>query len=191
MSQLKQLNWVDIFVAIILIRIAYIAVKTGFPTEIFKLLGIFSAIYIACHYYVSMGDFLSSFLPLKGEAWLNFLNILVFFILAFLGYFVFVIIRVVFGILIRMEAISLLNRWGAFILGLVRWSLSVSLLFFIFTISNIGYCKNSLSNSFSGPKLIQLTPKVYTFLWDNLISRFTGKQGFNKAVSEVGLNFSE
>ena len=35
---LLQLNWVDIIVVILIIRVAYISVKSGFPVEIFKLL---------------------------------------------------------------------------------------------------------------------------------------------------------
>ena len=186
LSYLKQINWVDIFVVIVLMRIGYIAVKTGFPTEIFKLLGTTCAIYLACHYYIRMGNFLNSHLPLKGEGWVNFLNLLVFFALAFLGYFVFVIIRLVFTILIRMEAISLLNRWGALILGIGRFCLFTSLLFFLINISNIGYLKSSLSDSFSGPRLFKLAPRVYLSLWNNLMSRFMDKEAFNKAVLPVG-----
>ncbi len=185
LGYLKHINWIDIFVVILLIRICYVAIKTGFPTEVFKLLGTVLAIYLACHYYVRAGNFLNNHLPLEGELWAGFLNLLAFLALAGLGYFVFVITRVVFMILIRMEAISLLNRWGAFLLGIARFCLLTSLLFFIMTISNIGYLKNSLTNSLSGPRLFELAPRVYTSLWDNLMSRFIDKEAFNKAVLEV------
>ncbi len=185
MNYLKSINWVDIFVVILLTRICYVAVKTGLPTEIFKLLGTICAIYLACHYYIRVSNFLNNYLHLKGEGGVDFLNFLAFLALASLGYFIFVIIRGVFVKLIRMEAVSLLNSWGSFILGIGRFCLFASLLFFILTISNIGYLKHSLTDSFSGPKLFKLAPKVYTSLWDNLMSRFIDKEAFNKSILEV------
>ena len=56
-DSLKQINWVDIFAVILLIRVCYISIKTGFLTEIFKLLGTVCAILLACHYYVRVSIF--------------------------------------------------------------------------------------------------------------------------------------
>lgn len=191
LAYLKQINWVDIFVVILLIRTCYIAIKTGFPTEMFKLLGTACATYLAWHYYISIGGFLNSRLPLEGELWVSVLNMFAFFVLALIGYLIFAIIRVLFTMLIRMEAISLLNRWGAFILGVARWGLLASLLFSLVSISNISYLKISLLNSLSGPRLVKLAPRVYTFLWNNLMSRFTDKEAFNKAVFPVEPDVTE
>ena len=191
LSYLKQLNWLDIFAVILLIRIGYIAVKTGFTTEIFKLLGTIFAIFLAGHYYIRLGIFLSSFISIKEQAGINFLNFLVFILLVFLGYFVFAIIRRAFTILIKMEAVSLLNRWGAVILGIVRWSLFISLLFLIISISNINYLKDSLLGSLSGPKLIRIAPGVYASIWNNLMSRFMDKKVFNKELLEFSSNFKK
>lgn len=187
LSYLKQLNWIDILAVILLARICYVAIKRGLTTEIFKLLGIVCAIYLACHYYIRASIFLNSFLSLKGAAGVNFLNSLVFSVLIFLGYYFFVLIRVVFSFLIRMEAVSLLNHWGAFILGIARSCLFISLFFFIIAISNISYLKNTLSDSVLGPQLFKLTPKVYASLWNNLMSRFIDKEAFNQAVFQVKL----
>lgn len=191
LDYIKQLNWIDIIVVILLIRIVYIAVKTGFTIEVFKLLGTVCAIYLACHYYLRVGIFLNSYFSLKGVGWGNFLNFIVFFALAYLGYLAFVIIRLVCTILIKMEAVSLLNRWGALILGIVRWGLFSSLLLFLVVISHNGYLKNSLSNSLASTLFVKLTPKVYQTVWTGLISRFANEEAFNKAVFAVGSNLSE
>ena len=191
LSFLKQINWIDIFVLILLLRVCYIAGKTGFSTEIFKFLGTVCAIYLACHYYARVGNFVNNFVPLKGTSGVALLNLLTFFSLASLGYFIFAIIRQAFYTLIRIETATLLNRWGAFILGIARWSLLTSLLFFSVTISNIDYLKNTLSNSVLGPGLVGLAPKVYTSLWDNLISRFIVRGAVNQADSPVEPNPSK
>ncbi len=190
-SYLKQINWIDVLVIIILIRMCYIAVKTGFSIEIFKLLGTVCAIYLACHYYIRASGFLNSTLSLQEGAGLRFLQFFVFLLLAFLGYLFFVIVRVVISTLIRMEANSLLNHWGAFSISVIRLCLFISLLFFSIAISNLSYLKRSLSNSFSGPRLINLTPKVYASVWSGLVSRFMNKESFNQSASQVKLAVSE
>ena len=182
MGYLKQVNWIDIFALIVLFRISYIAVKTGFPAEIFKLFGTVLAIYLSCHYYIKLSILLDNFLPAKSESAINFLNLLVFVALACLGYFIFVVIRVVFRQLIKMEAVSILNRWGAYIFGLIRWGLFTSLLFFIITLTNIGYLKDSLSDSLMGSQLIKLAPRVYSSLWNSIVSHFEDEKQFNQQV---------
>lgn len=182
MSYLKQVNWLDIFAVILLIRITYISIKTGFPTEIFKLFGNILAIYLACHNYIKVSNSLQNLLPVKAEAAINFLQFIAFFALACLGYLIFVVIRIVIKLFIKMEAVSIVNRWGAFIFGLVRWGLFTSLLFFSITIIKIGYFENSLADSLLGPRLFKLTPKVYVCLWNNLASHFEDKEQFNQEV---------
>lgn len=188
---LKQINWIDIFVVILLIRITYISLKRGFPIELFKLLGTVCAIFLACHYYLRLGNFFNKFIFLGSEAAINFLNFLSFLALYFLGYGLFVLVRLVFTILIRMEAISLLNRWGAFILGIGRWMLLVSIIFFSITVSNCTYFKQSLKNSISGLNFFKLTPRVYLALWDNLMFRFMSNKEFNKSVFLVEQNLRD
>ncbi|MFC1658819.1 CvpA family protein [Candidatus Omnitrophota bacterium] len=176
MSYLKLINWLDVFALILLIRICYISVKTGFPNEFFKLLGTVFASYLACHYYIKVSFLFNHFLSLKSEGVVNILVFLIFFALAFSGYLVFVLIRMSFAMLIRMEAASLLNRWGALILGMVRFCLLSSLIFFAITVIKIGYLENSLSSSLSGPTIVNLAPDFYRVLQDNLVSRFADKQ---------------
>jgi len=162
-----------------------VAVKTGFAVELFKLLGTVSAVYFACHYYLKLGSFLNIRIPLEGEGWLKFSVFLAFLLLGLLGYFIFMIIRNFLTALIKMEAVSLLNRWGALTLGIIRGGLFVSLFLFAIAVSNSNYLKNSLTNSFLSPKFLKLTPAVYRVLWDNLLYRFMNKQALNKAVFEV------
>jgi uncharacterized membrane protein required for colicin V production len=160
--------------------------KNGFPTEIFKLLGTVFGIFLACHYYVKAGSFLNGLISFKSSAaWYNFLNFTVCLTLTFLGYFIFVIIRIIFGIMIRMEAASLLNRWGALVLGMGRWALFTSILLFIINMANIDYIKKSQSDSFLGPKLFALTPKVYTSLWNRVASRFLNDNSFNTKILQI------
>ncbi len=179
-----QLNWVDVFVVILLIRIVYISVKTGFFTELFKLLGTICAICLAYHQYIKISNFSERFLPFFGASGINLLGFFTFLILAFLGYSIFLIIRKVLMLLIKMEPVSLLNRWGAITLGLIRGALFCSMVLFVASISNINCLTNSLSRSFSAPGLIKLAPNVYLSLWNSVLFRFMNKQAPNEEPSE-------
>ena len=188
---LKQLNWVDIFTVILLFRICYIATRQGFISEIFKLIGTITAICFACHYYTRLSNLLNIHLSLNSQTGLGILEFFSFIILASIGYLIFVILRVVFSVLIKMEAISYLNRWGAILFASLRWALFSSLLFLIFLVSDISYLKNSLNDSYSGVRISKIAPSVYLILWNSLIYRFAYEDAFNQKVLDINNLSSE
>jgi len=183
---LRQLNWVDLFIAILLIRIGYISIKTGFPIELFKFLGTISSIYFSCHYYLHLSSFFRAHGPLKAENWQNLLDFTAFLLLVLLGYLIFFILRKIFGLLIKVEAVSLLNCWGALMLGVIRWALFASLLLFLASFFNNSYLRSSMKNSILSPRLIKLTPATYGGLWNSIMFRFMDEKTFNKAVYRQG-----
>jgi membrane protein required for colicin V production len=182
LSTLKQFNWVDIFVVIIFIRICYVSLKSGFPVELFKFLGVVLAIYLSLHYYTSSADFIDARIK---KVPLEFSNLFSFAVLAILGNLIFVLLRSIFYRFIHMEAVPQLNKWGGFILGIARGILVISLLTFILVMSNIGYLKRSVANSYSGEYFLRVAPNIYSGLWNNLISKFMTKEKFNKAVLDI------
>ena len=182
LSTLKQFNWVDIFVVIIFIRICYVSLKSGFPVELFKFLGVVLAIYLSLHYYSDLADFIGA--RIKNVP-VEFFNFFAFAALAILGNLIFVLLRSIFYRFIHMEAVPQLNKWGGFVLGIARCTLVVGLLTFILVIPNIGYLKKSVANSYSGKYFLRVAPNVYSGLWDNLISKFMTKEKFNKSVLDI------
>jgi uncharacterized membrane protein required for colicin V production len=181
---LKQVNWVDIFILIILFRGCYIALKNGFPAEVFKLLGITSAIYFSLHYYSLVTDFIQLRI-LSGKFELPFLSFLVFIALAALGNEIFIVLRKIFYKLIKLEAVSKLNRWGGLILGTVRGCLTASLIVFILVMSDVEYLKNSVSYSYLGRIFFKASLVTYSWLWDNLASKFMPSEKFNQSVLQL------
>lgn len=186
MNIFKQLNWVDIFVVIILFRIGYIAMKNGFSVEIFKLLGVITAIYLSLHYYTSFSDWVAQRITLaKEKAPLEFLDFCVFVILIIIGYLVWAILREVICRYIKMEAVPSLNKWGGLVLGITRAYFSVGLIIFMLAISSISYFKDSVSNSYSAGFFFKVAPTTYSWLWNNLTSKFMTQEKFNGVVLEV------
>lgn len=144
----KQFNWVDIFVIILLFRTIYIAIKNGIFITLFKLLGTLLATYLSLHCYTGVADFFEARVPTPPIVPLEIWDFLAFFGLSVSGYLAFVILRETFFRFVKTEAVSILNKWGAGILGIARGLILVSLVIFLLSIPVISYFQNSVKDSF-------------------------------------------
>jgi uncharacterized membrane protein required for colicin V production len=187
---LHQLRWLDLVVIILLVRIGYIAIKSGLSVEIFKLLGTLLATYIALHYYTIGSDYLRTIITYK-EVPLELLDFFSFLLLAISGYSVFVLLRSIFYRFIKMEAVPGLNKWGGLVLGAARGLLFVGLIVFALAISSVSYLKNSVADSYSGRRILKVAPAAYAWLWGSIGSKFMSGDVFNKTVTEVQENFAQ
>ncbi len=178
---LKQFNWVDIFFAILLIRICYVAVKNGFPVELFKFLGTLLAAYLSLHYYTNLSDYITSYNATKALS-IEYVSVISFIALVILGYIILALLGRLFSRFLKMEAAPKLNKWGGFILGIARSFLLMSLVIFVFLISSSQYLMHSVDNSYSGKYLFKIAPTAYTWLWDNVMSKFRPQEKFNSVV---------
>lgn len=185
---LKQINWVDIFVLVLIARVCYVALKTGFPIELFKLLGTLAAIYFSLHYYILLSDLISKYVPVEGIP-SDILYFAIFLILAISGYLIFSLVRNVIYNLIKVEAVSNLNKWGGLVLGVGRAILITSLIIFTMVLSNIEYLKKSVKDSYSGKTLYYVSVDTYAWIWDNLVSKFASNEKHNETIprEEKGL----
>ena len=177
----NQFNWIDILVAIILFRIAYVALRSGFPAELFKLLGTTTAIYLSLHYYSVFANSFKQAAVLKLLSF-DFLAAASFFLLAIFGYTFFVFLRNIFERFLKLEAVPTLNKWGGFILGLARGFLATSLILCFFTVSGITYFNKSLNDSYARKHLFDIAPVAYAELWANITSKFMPQEKFNDAI---------
>jgi len=182
---LTRINWIDIFVVILLFRTGYISLQSGLPIEIFKLFGIISAIYLAMHYYSLLSGFLSGNLLFLQKLPSEFLDFCVFSSLALVGYLAFVFLRAIFYRFIKVDATAPLDRWGGFTLGVIRGFLLSSLILFIFALSPVDYFEDSVNKSCSGKYLLSLSPNVYSGLWKSIFSKFRAGEKFNEHAFEV------
>lgn len=184
MEIFSKFNFLDVLILIILFRICYIAVKTGLPIEFFKLLGVLSATFLSLHYYTKLSDVIQRRFFYKDVP-LEFLDFLIFLILAAIGYLIFVLLRSMFYRFMQMEATPKINKIGGFILGLVRGFFTIGLFAYILTISSIGYLNRSVERSYLGSKAFSIAPNTYNWLWNNLVSKFSPDEKANTTVTEV------
>ena len=191
LNVLKQINWVDILVLILVVRTCFIAAQSGFPIELFKFLGTLAAIYLSLHYYVVLADYAMNWLSLGGRTPVEFSEFVIFLVLAIAGYCIFVLLRSIFYRFLKMEAVSGLNKWGSLVLGVARGVFLASLIMFMMFISSIGYFRDSVKASYSGRRLFMVAPDTYSWLWSGVASKFVPAEKFNAAVTSVKEEFAK
>lgn len=186
---IEQVNWVDIAVVILLLRIGCIALKEGLSVELFKFCGVFFATYITLHYYISLSDLIASRISLP-EGTTAFLDFLCFVVLTVSTYLVLVLFREVFGRFIKMEAVPHLNKYGGLALGVLRGIFAAGLVVFALGISSVDYLKDSVNDSYAGRRFFKVAPGIYTWVWNNLTSKFFPQEKFNNTILEIQKDFS-
>lgn len=179
-----KLKWFDFFIIILLLRTCYIAVKCGIIIEIFKTLGLILAIFLSLHFYTAVSESLNARFSMSAIP-LEFLDFLVFVILAICGYFAFLILRMTFSRLVKTEAVSLFNKWGGLTLGILRGILLIGFVTYALVISSVIYLKTSVNNSYFGKTTLGIAPSVYRGLWEVIVSKFSAKDSYNQYVDET------
>lgn len=178
----NNLNWIDVLVAIIFIRIIYMGVKQGVVIEGFKLVGAFFALFITLHYFSGASKFLQDKMRLP-EAAADFFSYAVLWALVIL---VFKFIRDGFTLLIKMEAThSTVDKVGGLILSVGRGLFLCSLTVLLLNVSAIGYFSRNLEKSIFGSKLAQIAPQVYESTYDGFVSKFFPSEELNKAAFKL------
>ena len=188
MKVITSMNWVDIFIAILIFRIIYCAIKKGLSVEVFKLLGTFLALYLAMHYYARLGNYFRKVMPGPPTIPLEFWDLLALILLSLLGYAVFLVLREVISRMVKTQVISTLNKYGAAVLGMCRGLLLTGLLMFLFCNPTLGYTRISVNDSYLGQRFLTVAPGVYRFTWDNITSKFASGEEFNQSVLEIQQN---
>ncbi len=187
---LKQFKWLDVVLVILFLRICYVSVKNGFSSELFKFLGTLSAIFLSLHYYTYLSDMLQKRSNLNGMP-LEFLDFFMFLILALIGYFIFVALRIFLARFIQLEAVPVFNKWGGLALGVLRGIFLVGLVSFSLAISSTAYLSQSVQSSYLGKRTFAIAPNTYKWLWANVCSKFMGNEKLNNDILEVENNFKE
>jgi len=137
---LTKFGWVDIVFVTLLVRVCYIGFKNGFLSEIFRLLGLFSAFILSVNNYTLVSGFLLSHTKRGGLS----LEVVSFLFIFLATLFMFKLIARVAGLLSNSENVSLSNRVTGLVIGLCRGALLISLIYTLFINSHVGYLSKSV-----------------------------------------------
>jgi len=162
MGLIAKINWVDIFVAIIVLRISYVAFKDGLSHEIFPFCATLFIIVCALRYYGKGGSFIAGNIPRIPVALANFLSFTVLVII--LG-IVSKLVKIILEKAVKVEWHPLLERIGGLTVGLMRASVTVSLILAFLALMPLPYLQRSIrERSLTGMYFLRIGPAVYVKL---------------------------
>lgn len=159
MGILKNLNWVDILIVILLIKSAYTGARTGFTAEIFKLIGTIIGIILGLHYFNRLSYVITGYINIP--TWIAQIFILLTII---------IIVRVIFkyGIVLLLKVLNIqfvlgLERIGGIVIGFGRAILLSGLILIAVTFLPIKYINISIyEESTLAPYFIKTVQVVYS-----------------------------
>ena len=162
-SIFSQINWVDIFVLILLIRATYVGLRCGLLGEIFKTLGIIAALFVSIRYHSNLAQFLTqqvffSKLSLPVNQGISFACLLLAVMLIFkLGWFIAQSIMQ-----LKLKVAGSVEKIGGVICGFIRGGIVASLILFALNLLPLDYLKKSINeDSWSGSRLIKVGPAIH------------------------------
>ena len=159
MEIIKQINWVDLLVVILIIRISYVAFQEGLSHEIFPAVGSLAIIVLCLHYYKRIGIWISQNIfnmPLDLSNFLSFL------LLAVMIGVIFKILKAFLDKIIKVEWHPFIERFGGLAIGIMRASLVASLILMIIALMPLSYLQWSIRDkSMIGMHFLRIGPTIY------------------------------
>lgn len=155
-----KLNWVDILIVTIVLRISYVAFKDGLSHEIFPLIGSVCTAVISLHYYHNLAMFIyqnAIKLPIRLLDFLSFAILLV-----VVG-LIFKFIRAISDKIIKVTWHPLVEKAGGLIVGFMRASVVASIVLIVLSLVPLSYLQWSIRDrSLTGMHFLRIVPAVYS-----------------------------
>ena len=159
MEIISRINWVDILVAIIMIRMSYVAFSDGLSHEIFPFLGSIIIVVAGLHYYARIGAFISANLlniPVEISNFFGFLALVI-----VLG-LVLKFIKSLLEKLIKVQWHPVIEKFGGLIVGIMRAYITASIILMLFALMPLSYLQWSIRDkSLTGKYVLAAGPEIY------------------------------
>lgn len=179
----NSINWVDVALAVVLIRVIYISVVSGFIIELFKFLSVICALFVSFHFYSRMADGAASATHvLPVGAW----QILIFIVLL-----VGIMVALKFA---REGVLSLfkvetthagVDKYAGGLVGCARAILACSLTVFVLLMIKHPYIHQQTKASWSKKIFAEAAPNTYSFLFRNMVGKLFDREQLNSDVFAV------
>ena len=180
MEFLKSLNWIDLLMVVLAVRIVYISAMTGFVTEFMKTAAVLISVLLAFHYYTKIAAVLGHFVGLTPPL----LEALVFAAIWAFTFIVMKFIRDGIFLIFTVQAISLVDKWGAMAVSIARFALTASMLMFVLVLTDQPYLERMTMSSFSQKYIFLVAPETYQKMMNGFVVKLLPKQKVNPAVME-------
>lgn len=181
MEIISKVNWVDLVVVIVMLRISYVSFSDGLSRGIFPLVGAVGTLFLSLRYYRQIADFLSRngiSLPIDLLNFISFLALVV--VLGIL----FKVARTVIDKIITIQWHPLIERFGGLICGVGRALIFASIILMVLSLMPLSYMQKSIRDrSLSGMYVLRAGPTIYVTL-AKFLPKGPGKEG---ALSEEAI----
>jgi uncharacterized membrane protein required for colicin V production len=141
MEILGRINWVDILVIILVLRVSYVAYQEGLSQGIAPTVGTALILIFSLHYYPYVGGLISQYLFKMPAALANFVSF--FAIIVVLG----IICKVLSSLLamvVKMEWLPAIERWGGLAIGFVKACLISMIIISLLALAPLPYLQKSI-----------------------------------------------
>ena len=174
-------TWLDICVALIIVRGCWIGFQKGFLVEVFKMFALIVATFIALHFYSQSGDvFIHVLRRLDPVA-----HVFSYVVLIGITVGIFRIVRDGIVVLLKdkeSEEIFAFRITGL-VLGFVRSLVLSSLLVVGCLIADVGSLKRIVRHSFTAPSILAIGPQIYVEGFRRLVRPVFPNEEENEKVS--------
>lgn len=185
MELITKINWVDVLVAILMLRISYVAFRDGLSHEIFPFIGSVLIMVLAMHYYTIFGDFMSRNMMNMPVELANFLSFLVLVIV--LGFLV-RLLRVMLDKIVKVQWHPIMEKFGGLAVGIMKAYIITSIVLMTLSLMPLSYLQRSIKDgSLTGKYILRAGPEIH-----DRVGRFlppikldeTGKPAVSKAPAK-------
>jgi uncharacterized membrane protein required for colicin V production len=181
---LLRINWVDILIVTLFLKLVLTAAANGVPVELFKLGGALTGFFLSLHYFDILTDsWISTAGAKSGSALFDVFN---FILINAACYGVFFALRLVFIRHKRKpEEVHIAEKAAAGLFGCARAVLVAGLMVFGIMLTRAEYFKDQALTSFLGPSMVSLVPPLYSTVWDAVWAKTALKGTLNELVYHV------
>lgn len=161
MDIIAKINWIDIVIVTILIRVCYVALEDGLSHEIFPLIGSALTAAISLQYYHNLASFIKNLLNLP----ITILDLTAFLLLVIGVGLLFKFARALVDLMMKVTWNPLLEKSGGMICGILRGSVIVSLLLITLSLAPLSYMQHSIRDrSLTGMFFLKIAPAIHARL---------------------------
>jgi uncharacterized membrane protein required for colicin V production len=159
MELITKINWVDILVAILMLRISYVAFRDGLSHEIFPVLGTILIMVLAMHYYVVFGSSISRSIMNMPMELSNFLS---FFILVTALGFLVRLLRIALDKIVKVQWHPIMEKFGGLAIGIVKAYIIASIVLTALSLMPLSYLRWSIKDrSLTGKYILVAGPQIH------------------------------
>ncbi len=175
------LNFVDLFMVIVIVAIARSGARKGVIAEIFSLLGIACVTFVALHYCVRFAQTLRVLFFGENAS----TEFLAFNILGILVFVIFIVINKGWVLILKIKFPEKIDRYGGIGLSLARSYFICGLIFFALLLSNHKYITPEARQAVSCHVFRYVAVDLYKSMHSNLIEPFFPNEKFSEEACHL------